>query len=44
MAADGKTLDGGNTRQEVIGPHARHVLAFGAAAAVLAFIFIAVVT
>jgi hypothetical protein len=43
MAADDKTFDGDNTRQGVTGHHVRHVLAFGVAAVVLAFIFVPVV-
>jgi len=43
MAADNKTFDGDNTRQGVTGHHVRHVLAFGVAAVVLAFLFVAVV-
>lgn len=39
MAADDKTFDGDNIRQGVTGRHVRHVLAFGVAAVVLAFIF-----
>jgi hypothetical protein len=44
MAADNKTFDGDNTRQGVTGHNVRHVLAFGVATVVLAFIFVAVVT
>ena len=44
MAGDNKTFDGDNTRQGVTGHHVRHVLAFGVAAVVLAFILVAVVT
>jgi len=43
MAGDNKTFDGDNTRQGVTGHHVRHVLAFGVAAVVLAFILVAVV-
>jgi len=44
MADDNKTFHGDNTRQGVIGHHVRHVLAFGVAAVVLAFIVVAVMT
>jgi hypothetical protein len=44
MAGDNKTFDGDNARQGVTGHHVRHVLAFGVAAVVLAFILVAGVT
>jgi len=44
MADDNKTFHGDNTRQGVTGHHVRHVLAFGVAAVVLAFIVVAVMT
>ena len=44
MAGDNKTFDGDTIRQGVTGHHVRHVLAFGVAAVVLAFILVAVVT
>ncbi len=44
MAGDNKTSDGDNICQGVTGHHVRHVLAFGVAAVVLAFILVAVVT
>ena len=43
MAGDITTFDGDNLRQGVTGYHARHVLALGVAAVVLAFILVAVV-
>jgi hypothetical protein len=44
MAGDNKTFGADNARQGVTGHHVRHVLAFGVAAVVLAFILVAVVT
>ena len=43
MAGD-QTFAGDTIRQGVTGHHVRHVLAFGVAAVVLAFILVAVVT